>query len=135
MTRTKHTTRQTILDNNVSNARERLAKIARNRTTVKENRSIRKTRFLLKETKRKARRFKSENTNFSLYVSSNLSINQMCSYRTSWNQKISKICWFSDVKTTHETIDERTDSWIQKWYKISSRSSECFARNSRSYAD
>jgi hypothetical protein len=67
MTRTKHTTRQTILDNNVSNARERLAKVARNRIIVRENRSIRKTRSLLKETKRKARRFKSESTN-SVYT-------------------------------------------------------------------
>ncbi len=75
MTRTKHTTRQTILDNNVSNAQEWLAKVVENKTIIKENRSIKKTRSLLKEAKRKTRRFKSESTNFSLYVFSNLFIN------------------------------------------------------------
>jgi hypothetical protein len=65
MTRKKLTTRQTILDNNISNAQERLAEVVKNRIIIKENSSIKKTKSLLKKAKRKIRRFKSKNTNFN----------------------------------------------------------------------
>jgi hypothetical protein len=62
MTRIKHTTRQAILDNNALNVRSNLAKAIRTQTTteIKENKSIRKIKSLLKKTRRKTRRFKSK---------------------------------------------------------------------------
>lgn len=66
MTRTKHIVRQVLLENNASNVRARLAKVARNQITnaikERENRSIKETRSLLKERDRKSHRFRSEST-------------------------------------------------------------------------
>ncbi len=58
MTRTKMIARQIILDK-AFNVKSKLARVAKNQST-RENKSIRETRSLLKDTKRKLRRFKQE---------------------------------------------------------------------------
>jgi hypothetical protein len=57
MMRIKHIARQIILDNTEINAKAKLAKIARNQET-KDDKSTKKTRSLLRDTRRKSRRFK-----------------------------------------------------------------------------
>jgi hypothetical protein len=59
MTRIKHIARQIFLDNTEINAKAKLAKVARNQET-RNDKSTRKIKSLLKDTKRKFRRFKQE---------------------------------------------------------------------------
>jgi hypothetical protein len=59
MTRIKHIARQIILDNTEINVKAKLAKVARNQET-KNDKSTRETKSLLRDTKRKSRRFKQE---------------------------------------------------------------------------
>jgi hypothetical protein len=60
MTRTKMIARQTILDK-AFNVKSKLARVAKKQST-RESKSIKETRFLLKNTRRKSRRFKQEST-------------------------------------------------------------------------
>jgi hypothetical protein len=58
MTRTKLIARQIILDKSF-NVKSKLARVVKKQNT-KEDKSIKKTRFLLKNARRKSRRFKQE---------------------------------------------------------------------------
>jgi hypothetical protein len=59
MTRIKHIARQIILDNTEINVKAKLAKVARNQET-KDDKSTKETKSLLRDTRRKSRRFKQE---------------------------------------------------------------------------
>jgi uncharacterized protein YlxW (UPF0749 family) len=134
MTRIKHIVRQVLLDNIELNVRAWLVKVAKIQTTVtkeRENRSIKKTRSLLRKREKKSHRFRSKSTQHRLIVSTNLSINRLRSRRSKRNTTLSKVRWFTNAQTAHEKIDERIDARSKKWYTFSDRCDERSARSDR----